>query len=308
MSKGRVKKMKKMKRYLPFYLMTLPAMLYLLVNNYIPMAGIFMAFQRVNFSKGMFGGQWVGLENFRFLFATSDAWIMTRNTILYNVAFLILSPLFGILGAICLNQIKSKLSKKLFQTLILLPYLMSMVVVSYLVYAILNGEYGLLNRILDLVGLPTVDWYARSAYWPFILTFVYIWHSIGFNVAIYLAAIVGISPDYYEAANLDGATKWQQIRYITLPFLKPTVITMTILGLGRVFRSDFGLFFQVPMDTGILYDTTQTIDTYVYRSLMQLGNIGMSAAAGFYQSVVGFIILMAANLIIKKIDKENAMF
>ncbi len=296
------------KENIPFYLMALPGLVYLIINNYMPMFGLGMAFQNVNFRKGMFGGDFVGLSNFEYLFASSEAFSMFRNTIGYNLAFLILQPICGIAVAIFLNSIRQKFASRLYQTLVLLPHLISYVVISYLVYAFLNADVGLLNSVLGIFGIEPVRWYSEAAYWPAILILVNLWKTLGFSCVIYLSSIVGISTDYYEAANLDGATRWQQIRHITLPLLKPTVITMTILGLGSIFRSDFGLFYQVTLNQGTLISTTQTIDTYVFRGLMELGNLGMSAAAGFFQSVVGFAMVMIANGVIRKISRENALF
>lgn len=302
------KKKRDWKRYLPFYLMGTPLITYLFINNYMPLYGLLFAFKDVNMRKGVMGSAWVGLKNFEFLFATSDAFIMTRNTILYNLVFLVLGPTIGIAVAICLNSIKGKRSSKIYQTSILLPQLMSMVVISYIVYAFLDQNAGIFNAAISAVGGQTVNWYADASKWPFILVFVNQWFSVGFSSIIYLSSICGISQEYYEAAELDGASKWQQITKITLPLLKSTVITMTILGLGRMVRSDFGLFYQVPMNSGALYSTTQTIDTYVFRGLMQLGNFGMSSAAGFFQSVVGFILVVTANGVIRKISSEDALF
>lgn len=298
----------KFKENIPFYFMALPGLAYLIINNYIPMFGLGMAFQNVNFRKGMFGGEFVGLNNFEYLFTSSEAFGMFRNTLGYNLVFLILGPICGIAIAIFLNNIRQRHVSKVYQTLILLPHLISYVVISYLVYALLNADAGLINGVLKLFGSKGVSWYSEASYWPVILIIVHIWKTIGFSSIVYLSSVIGISTDYYEAANLDGATRWQQIRHITLPLLKPTVITMTILGLGNIFRSDFGLFYQVTLNQGALIPTTQTIDTYVFRGLMELGNLGMSAAAGFFQSVVGFITVMVANLIIHKVSKDNALF
>lgn len=272
------------------------------------MFGLGMAFQNVNFRKGMFGGDFVGLSNFEYLFSSSEAFTMFRNTIGYNLIFLVLGPVCGITVAIFLNNIRQKYASRVYQTLVLLPHLISYVVVSYLVYALLNPDAGLLNSLLGMFGVEKIKWYSEASYWPVILVLVNIWKSIGFSSIVYLSSIVGISGEYYEAANLDGASRWQQVKYITLPLLKPTVITMTILGLGSIFRSDFGLFYQVTLNQGALIPTTQTIDTYVFRGLMELGNLGMSAAAGFFQSVVGFITVITANAVIRKISKDNALF
>ena len=215
----------------------------------------------------------------------------------------------GITVAILLNEIRLKFASRIYQTLILLPYLMSMVVVSYLVYAFLSGENGYVNNtILPALGIEPVSFYQEQKYWPFILTFVNIWKSIGFSSIVYLAAVLGIGEELYESARVEGASKLQQIRYITLPSLKPTVITMFILSVSKIFYSDFGLFYQVPKNSGVLYPVTQTIDTYVYNALMNNSNIGMSSAAGFIQSIVGCVLVIAANMLIRRISREDALF
>lgn len=301
------KKKRDWKQYWPLYIMILPALAYLVINNYLPIFGLLMAFQKVNFRHGILGGTWVGLDNFRYLFA-SDAWIITRNTIAYNIVFLVLGPIFGIAIAIMLNDLRSRAASSFYQTVLLVPYLMSMVVISYLSYAFLSADTGFLNNILSSLGLKEISWYSESKYWPFILVIVHVWNTAGFQSIVYLANIVGIDQTYFEAARLDGASKLQTIWYITLPMLKPTIITLTIIGIGAMMRSDFGLFYQVPRDNGALYSVTQTIDTYVYRGLMGSGAQGLAAAAGFYQSIVGFILVIFSNRIIKKVGKEHALF
>lgn len=304
-----VKKKKNLKRFLPLYLMMVPGLLYILINNYIPMAGLIIAFKQVNFRLGILESPWIGLKNFKFLFISPDAWIITRNTILYNLTFIILNAVFGILFALCLNEIKSKVAKSIYQNFILLPYLISMVIVSYLVYAFLSVDTGMLNKsVLPALGIEPVYWYQDTKYWPFLLILINTWKSFGFNCIIYLSTLVGISEDYYEAASLDGASRIQQIRFITLPMMKTTVITLTLISVGRMFYSDFGLFYQVPMNQGILYNVTNVIDTYVYRALINSGDIGMSSAAGLYQSIVGFLSILGANYIVKKIDQDSALF
>ncbi len=296
-------------RYLPLYLMTVPGLIYFFINNYLPMFGLVIAFKNIDFRKGILGSDWAGFENFKYLFATQDAFIITRNTILYNLAFIVLGIIIQVAMAIFLNEIRSKFFLKIYQSLILLPHLISMVIVAYLVYAFLSVSTGLVNKsLLDALGSDGVSWYAEPKYWPFILTFVQVWKMTGFGTVIYFAALVGISPEYYEAARIDGATKWKQIVHITLPMLRPVIIMLTILSIGRIFYSDFGLFYQVPMNSGQLYDVTSTIDTYVYRSLMKLGDIGMSSAAGFYQSIVGFTLVMVSNLAVRRLDPDSALF
>ena len=294
---------------IPLYLMFLPGAIYLLINNYIPMAGLVIAFKQVNWNKGILKSPWVGFSNFEYLFKTKEAWNITRNTLGYNIVFIILGTVIAIAVAILLNEITSMVLKKTYQTVILLPYLISMVVVSYLVYAMLSSENGFVNlSILRPLGKQEVSWYTESKYWPAILIIIYIWKTFGYNCILYYATLVGIDRGYYEAAVIDGASRWQQIRHITLPELVPTIITLTLLRVGKIFYSDFGLFYQVPMNSGPLFDVTNTIDTYVYRGLMQLSNIGMSSAAGLYQSFVGFLFVLTANLIVRKISKEDALF
>lgn len=305
--KGRLGK--NLKRYLPVYLLMLPGLLYLFVNNYIPMFGLVIAFKNFNFRAGIFGSDWIGMKNFQFLFQTRDAWIITRNTLLYNIAFIILGMALSIWIAILLSEVKNKLQLKIYQTSILLPHLISWVVIAYVVYALLSPDTGIMNtRILPALGIEPISWYSDKTYWPFILTFMHLWKGFGYSSIIYLSSILGISNDYYEAAMLDGATKWQQITKITLPLLKSTMITMLILNIGRIFYSDFGLFYQIPMNSGPLYSVTNTIDTYVFRGLIELGDIGMSAAAGFYQSVIGFLMVVGANALVRKVSSEDALF
>lgn len=303
------KKKKRWKQFIPVYVMILPGLLYLLINNYIPMFGVIIAFKKLNFSEGIFGSPWSGLNNFKFLFATNDAWVITRNTILYNVAFFIVGTVAAIAMAILINEIRSKFASKAYQSVILLPYLMSWVVVSYLGYAFLSSETGLINNsILGPLGKDPINWYMDKSYWPFILILVNTWKGIGYSMIIYLASIVGISQDYYEAATIDGASKWKQIKHITIPLLKPTFITLFILSVGQIFRSDFGLFYQMPQNSGALYSVTRTLDVYVYQALLRNSDYGMSSAASFYQSIVGFILILAANFFIKKYNRDNALF
>ena len=297
------------KRYIPFYIMMLPAIIYLVINNYLPLAGIVLAFEEYSVKGGIFGSRFVGLSNFTYLFQTKDAWIITRNTLLYNLAFIIIGTIFSIFIAIVMSEVRGRRAKKVYQTVTLYPYLISIVVTAYIANSFLSTETGVINKtFLTPLGLDPVSWYSEPGYWPVILVIVYIWKNFGYHTILYLATLLGIDRGYYEAAALDGASRWQQIRHITLPFLKPTVITLTLLSIGRIFYSDFGLFYQVPMNAGALIDITNTIDTYVYRGLMQLGDIGMSAAAGLYQSVVGFVLVLGANFIVKKVSQEDALF
>ena len=312
MKKAEVKKGKKknaLKDDSPLYLMMLPALLYLLINNYIPMAGMVIAFKKLNFAKGIWASPWAGLKNFKFLFASKDAWIITRNTLLYNVAFILVNMVVGIAIAILITEVRNTKLKKVYQSAILLPFLMSMVILSYIVYALLSAENGLVNNsILPLFHIDSIQWYQEPKYWPVILIIANCWKGVGYGCLIYIASLIGIDPSFYEAARLDGASKWQEITKITLPSLVPTIITLLLLSIGRIFYSDFGLFYQVPMNSGVLFPTTNVIDTYVYRALIEQGNISMSSAAGVYQSLVGFCVVMLSNWIVRKVDKDQALF
>lgn len=301
----------KWKQWIPFYIMAIPGFTYILINNYIPLYGMQLAFKVFSFKKGINGSKWVGFKNFKFLFASEDAFIMIRNTLLYNIAWIFIGIFLGVSVAILFNEIVHKRAKKFYQTAILLPYLMSMVVIAYLVYAFFSTDTGLINSavIKGLLGKEEgISWYAEAKYWPFILTFVQQWKMIGFGMLLYLSSLLGIDSAFYEAAMLDGATKWQQIKHITLPLLKPTIVMLMILNIGQIFRSDFGLFYQVPMHQGTLLNATQTIDTYVYTALLVNNNFGMSAAASFVQSVVGFVFIVLANAIVKKMDNSSSIF
>ena len=312
MKKAEVKKGKKknvLKEYWPLYLMMLPALLYLLINNYIPMAGMVIAFKKLNFAKGIWASPWAGLKNFKFLFASKDAWIITRNTLLYNVAFILVNMVVGIAIAILITEVRNTKLKKIYQSAILLPFLMSMVILSYIVYELLRAENGLVNNsILPLFHIDPIQWYQKPKYWPAVLIIANCWKGVGYGCLIYIASLIGIDPSFYEAARLDGASKWQEITKITLPSLVPTIITLLLLSIGRIFYSDFGLFYQVPMNSGVLFPTTNVIDTYVYRALIEQGNISMSSAAGVYQSLVGFCVVMLSNWIVRRVDKDQALF
>ena len=301
--------LKKLKKYWPFYFMALPGLLYFFINNYIPMGGLVLAFEKYTVSGGIFGSKKIGLQNFKFLFSNADAWIMTRNTLLYNLAFIVLGLVISILTAYFLHELKSNHSRKFYQTVILFPSLLSIIIVSYLANALLAGDTGFINNhILRPLGLETVAFYSEKKWWPFILIFVHFWQMTGTSCILYLANMSAIDPSLYEAASMDGASRAQQFFRITIPCLVPTIITLTILAVGKIFNSDFGLFYQVPMNSGAIIDVTQTIDTYVYRGLMNTANLGMSAAACFYQSVVGFCLVMITNSIVRRISSDNAIF
>ena len=297
------------KMYMALYSMMIPGIIYLIINNYIPMFGLQIAFKKFNYADRMWKSPWTGLSNFTYLFKTKDALIMTRNTLLYNLTFILLGTVFAVAIAIMLNELRSAKAKKLYQVLFLIPYLISIVVVSYIVFAFLSYDNGFINNsLIKPMGGQAVNWYVEPKYWPFILVIVNLWKGFGYSSIIYFATVIGIDTALYEAAVIDGATPWQRTWHVTLPGLKTTIITMTLLNVGRIFYSDFGLFYQVPQNSGPLSAVTTTIDVYVYRGLTQLNDVGRSSAAGFYQSVVGFILVLVANLIVRKLDEESALF
>lgn len=292
--------------------LALPGTIWFLIFAYLPMVGAIIAFKQWRieggFIESLIKSKWVGFANFKFLFQSSDAWLITKNTILYNFTFIVLGIVVPVTLAILLRELLNKKLSKFYQTAMFLPYFLSWVVVSYCLYTFLSPTQGFVNNMLASMGSEKISWYTESKFWPYIIVFMSQWKAIGYGTVVYLAAICGIDKSYYEAAMIDGATKWQQIKNITLPLLKPVLIIMFITSIGNVFKSDFGLFYQLPKDSGALYPVTNVIDTYVYRALMNLGNIGMSTAAGLYQSFVGLILVLVTNGIVRKIDKENAFF
>ena len=313
LSGGNPKKVKtgflhELKKNKAMFLMILPPFLFVLMNYYLPMFGIIIAFKNFNYADGFLHSPWSGLKNFEFLFKSADAWTITRNTIGYNLVFIFLGLFIAVTTALLLNEIRSKMAAKVFQSTIFLPYFLSWVVVAYLVYSILspNGFYN--KSLAPLMNMLPIDWYTVPEKWPYIIIIVNIWKNIGYSVVIYIAGIAGIDPEYYEAALLDGASKFQQVKSITIPFLVPLMIVTTIMALGNIFRSDFGLFYQVPMQQGLLTPTTDVLDTYIYKALIYTSDLGMSSAAGFYQSVVGFFLVLFANWAVGRISPENKIF
>lgn len=305
-SKSRVKKIY---RFLPLYIFMVPGLVYLLINNYIPMAGIVVAFKKMDYRKGIFGSPWTGFKNFEFLFKTKDAWVITRNTICYNLVFIVLGTVTAIAVAIILNEMKNIKMRKLYQTIILIPFMLSIIIVSYLVYGFLSQESGFINKsILAPLDLKEISWYAEARYWPVILVIVNLWKGFGYSSIIYFATVVGIDKTYYESAAIDGAGRWKQVTCITLPILRPTIIIMTLMAVSKIFYSDFGLFYQIPRNSGPLIEVTNTIDTYVYRGLVKNNNVGMASAAGFYQSIVGFLLVFGANYLVKRLDQDSSLF
>lgn len=293
--------------------LALPGAVWFLIFSYLPMFGVVIAFKNFritgkSFIKSLIDSDWVGFKNFEFLFKTNDAWVITRNTVLYNLVFIVLGIVLPVCLAIIVNELLNKKMAKVYQSAMFLPYFLSWVVVSYCLFAFLSVDKGYINHLLAKLGHGEISWYTEPKYWPFIIIFMSQWKGIGYGTVVYLASIAGIDKTYYEAAMIDGATKWQQIKSITLPLLKPVITILFILSIGKIFNADFGLFYQLPKDSGPLYPVTNVIDTYVYRGLMNLGEIGMSSAAALYQSVVGLILILLSNYVVKKIDSENSLF
>jgi putative aldouronate transport system permease protein len=290
--------------------MALPGIVILLVLAYLPMGGIIIAFENYLPYQGIFGSELVGFLNFHYLFGSGLGWRATYNTLYMNTMFIVFGTASSLILALLLNEIRdsSKVLSKIYQAVIFFPFLISYVLVYYFVYALLNDNNGLVNHILTVLHMQTIAWYSSPQYWPTILIIVNLWKTVGMSTIIYLAGMVGISPEYYEAARLDGANKWQQIRFITIPLLRPLLILTILLAIGRIFYADFGLFFQVTGNKAALYPTTDVIDTFVYRALISLDDLGMSSAAGVFQSTIGFVLILTANFLVRRIDPDQAAF
>lgn len=308
-------KFKKHKKNLILLTMVAPGAIWLLLLRYLPMFGIVIAFKDYKiYTKApslwnnIVHSKWVGFDNFKFIFATSDSWKMIRNTIGYNALWIALGLVVSVSFAIMLNEITRKFVAKTYQTMMFFPYFLSWVVASYFVLAFLDPTRGLLVNLQKSMGMEPINWYNDPKPWPYILTIANLWKNVGYSCILYLAAITGIDASQYEAARIDGASKWQQVRFITLPHLKPIIIILFIMNVGRIFNADFGLFYNVPLNSGPLFPATQVIDTYVYRALMSTGKEGMSTAAGLLQNVVGFVCIMTANGIVRKVDRESSLF
>jgi putative aldouronate transport system permease protein len=288
--------------------MMIPGLAYLLINNYIPLPGLMLAFKKYNYSLGMWKSPFNGVDNFKFLFVSNEVKTVIRNTLLYNLAFIVLGTIVAVMVAVFLSQITNKLFRKITQTIILIPYLISMVIVAYMVFALLSMDRGLLNSIITSLGGQPISWYTEAKYWPIILVLVNLWKGFGYSSVIYYTTILGIDISLYEAASVDGAGKWKQFTHITLPSIRLTIITLVLLSVGKIFYSDFGLFYQVPMNSGPIHSVTSTVDTFVYNALMTMNDIGRSAAAGFMQAICGFVLIFAVNKLVGKIDSESALF
>jgi putative aldouronate transport system permease protein len=291
------------------YMMFFPVAILFLLFSYFPMVGLVIAFKNFNFTKGIFGSDWMHplLSNFDYLFTSSSAFRAIKNTIFLNALFILFGLIFEIGLALIFNEIRNKYFKRISQSITFLPYFISWIVVGVFTYNLLS-EIGSLNALLKYLGFSSIDFYNEPGYWPVILSFIIRWKVTGYGCVIYLATLSGVDSSYYEAAAIDGANKWQQIRHISLPMLKPTVIILTLLAIGRIMNADFGMFYGIIGDAYPLIPTTDVIDTFVYRSLRIMGDIGMASAAGFLQSTVAFVLILGSNLIARKIDKDSALF
>jgi putative aldouronate transport system permease protein len=289
--------------------MMIPGTLALILFSYLPMAGIFIAFKNINYTKGILGSPWIGFKNFEFFLKTPDAWIITRNSVLYNAAFIVLGTLAAVAVAVALDGLRAKRTSRWYQGIMFLPYFFSWIVISTLVFSFLSTDLGFFNKqLLPVLGVQPINWYIEPVYWPFILIFTNLWKYTGYSSVIYLAAISGVDPNCLEAAALDGASRWQTVMKVMIPLISPVIIIQVLLSVGRLFYSDFGLFYQVPQNMGPLFNATNVIDTYVYRTLVNVGDIGMTAAAGLYQAAVGFVLVLTANLVVRRIDLEKSLF
>ena len=305
----------KAKKTLMLLTMVAPGALWLLLLRYLPMGGIILAFKNYKiypkdptFLNNLIHSKWVGLDNFKFLFTTGDSWVMIRNTLAYNIVFIILGVIIPVAFAVMMSELSKKFVAKTYQTLMFFPYFLSWVVVSYFLNAFIDAQYGLIPMAQRAAGETAVSWYTTPGPWPYIILFANLWKNVGYSTVLYLAAITGIDQTQYEAAAIDGASKWQQILHVTLPNLRTMIAILFILNVGKIFNADFGLFWNVPMQNGALFSVTQVIDTYIYRVLMNTGNIGQSTAAGLLQNIVGFICIIGANAVVKKIDSDSTLF
>lgn len=295
-------------RHRTLLLMCAPAIIFFLAFSYAPLPGIYVAFVRYNYRDGIFGSQFIGLDNFEFLLNSGKLWELTKNTVLYNLAFIILGNAVAVFMAILLNEMQSKWFKKVSQTMMFLPYFISHVLVGFLVYNILNYDTGFVNSILTSLGLERWAPYSNANVWPVLIVVIQLWQTTGYNSVVYFAAICGIDAEIIEAARVDGANGFQKIRYIILPSLKPTVVILLLMAMGGIVKGNFGLFYNVVGTNPLLYPTTDIIETYVYRATIVDFNFSTASAVGLYQSIIGFVMVMACNWVVKKIEPDYSLF
>lgn len=305
----------RLKKTLLLLSMVAPGAIWLILLRYLPMFGIVIAFQDYKINRfnptmigNIFASEFVGFENFKFMFSSTSSLRMIANTLIYNVIFIALGLIISVSFAIMLNEVTRKVVAKTFQTLMFFPYFMSWVVASYFVLAFLDPTSGLIVHAQKAAGVEVMNWYNNPAPWPYILILANVWKNVGYSTILYLAAITGIDHSQYEAARIDGASKWQQVRFITLPHLKTMIVILFIMNVGKIFNADFGLFWNIPMQSGPLIDVTEVIDTFVYRAMSNSGDMGMTTAAGLIQNIVGFICIMTANTIVRKVDPDSSLF
>ncbi len=290
------------------FIMVAPMIIYFLIFSYVPMAGIILAFKSFQYDKGILFSPWVGFENFKFFFLSGKAWILTRNTVFYNLSFIVTGIVLQVFVALIISELNNKYIKKISHSIMFLPYFISWVVVSAFIYNIFNFEFGSLNSLLKFLHIEPVDVYGTTEVWKYILVGSNLWKYTGYGSIIYLAAIMSINTELYESAELDGASIFQRIRFITLPMITSTIIIMVLLNLGSILRGNFDLFFQIIGYNGLLYNSTDVIDTFVFRALKDAKELGMPAAIGLYQQFFGFIFVISANYVVRRINKENAIF
>ena len=291
-----------------FLLLLLPAVVYVLIFSYTPMIGVIMAFKKYNFTQGLFASPWVGLKNFKFLMVSNKLWPLTRNTLLYNLAFISIGMVMEVGFAVIINEMRCRWFKKVFQSFIFLPYFISWVIASAVVQTLLDYDFGLISRTLKSLGLPMVNVYVDARPWPFLLVFFRMWKGVGYGSIVYLSAISGIDAEMYEAADIDGANSWQKLFSITLPNLVPTMVIMFLLACGQIFRGDFGMFYQLIGNNGVLLEVGDILDLYIYRAMAGNANLGYGAAAGLFQSVLCFVTILLANFVVKKIQPDYTLF
>jgi putative aldouronate transport system permease protein len=299
---------KKLYKYRVFLLMLAPAVIYTLIFSYYPMAGIVMAFKKYNYADGIWGSPWNGLENFKFFFKSGKAWLVTRNTVLYNALFIVVNMVTQIAAAILLTEIHNKYFRKITQSVMFLPYFISWVIVGVMAFNIFSSDYGFINRIITYFGGKKVSFYTTPQVWPFILLFFNVWKGIGYGSVMYLAAIMGIDTSIYEAAKIDGANVFQRIFKVTIPMILPTTIILFLLAIGGIFKGNFDMFYNLVGSNGLLYNYTDVIDTLTFRALISSNDFGMSSAIGFYQSVLCFVTVLIANKLIGLYEKDYALF
>lgn len=299
---------KEMKKKHVLYLMMVPGIIAFFLFNYFPLAGIVVAFKNYNFKEGIFGSPWIGFQNFSFFLSNDRVWHIIWNTIYLNLLFILCHTLLQVVIALMLNEVKKVWYKKVTQSIIFLPHFISWIIVSVFLYNLFHYDYGTLNGILKSLGMEPLNLFGTPSMGPFLLVLAHCWKSVGYGVIIYLATLAGISDEYYEAATIDGATRWQKIRFISIPLLMPTIVVLTLLAIGRILYSDFSMFYAIVGDNAILFPTTDVIDTYVYRALRVVSDVGMASAVGFFQSVIGFFIVLGSNQLARRYQEDGALF